>query len=123
MTVDWSEFRDGDRVRVTFEGAWRDDTYEGGAGVQIEPCYFLRANDRDLGGSATSAELIERPFTPPAAGKLFRSGKGAIYISLGDSGYRSVRGVFGQIVENSPTFLWDDADPSLWRREIEVLDI
>jgi len=117
MSVDWSQFRDGDRVRVTFEGVWDAGDalrFDGDGNLYLyQPGYLTHA---------TSAELIERPFTPPAAGKLFRCGPADdLYISDG-SRYRCVRWRGRAATDNeSQWFPWSAAIPS-WRASIEVID-
>jgi len=117
MTVDWSRFRDKDRLRVTFEGTW--DAYR--EGLQLAgPAAFTFYVSGYL-EQATSAELIERPFTPPAAGKLFRDRSADLYISDG-SRYRCVRWQGRAATGNeSQWFPWSDSIPS-WRATIEVID-
>jgi len=118
MSVDWFQFRDGDRMRVTFEGTWEEGD-------------MFRLNGSDTGGlyrhgyltHATSAELIERPFTPPAAGKLFRNE--SLWVSLGDAGFRLVRRWDGEVPghgmgEDRPR-LWSAMAPE-WLADIEVVD-
>lgn len=117
VSVDWSEFKDGDRVRVTFEGTFKAN------GVELEGrrgwTTFYQPGYLD---AATSAELIERPFVPPAEGKLFRRNT-FVYISLGDEGFRYVRDS-----PNSPSidpealYRWDSTSPQ-WRDELQELDV
>lgn len=120
MNVDWSQFRDGDRVRVAFEGVWMRGVAASVVGVALDGSDTAMLTMGGYLGLATSAELIERPFTPPARGKLFRSKVGVLYISLGDRGYRVVRDRVGspQVIE----FPWNGVDPG-WRDGIEVLDV
>jgi len=119
MTVDWSRFRDKDRLRVTFEGTW--DAYR--EGLQLAgPAAFTFYVSGYL-EQATSAELIERPFTPPAAGTLFRNE--SLWISLGDAGFRLVRRWDDEVPrpgmgEDRPR-LWSAMVPE-WLADIEVID-
>lgn len=114
MSVDWSQFRDGDKVRVTFEGTWEDD------GIRLHLGYLgWLAVDGTL-KSATSAELIERPFTPPPAGKLFVAPGDVLGMSLGTKGYRVLRTHEGDPVNLD--FPWLGISPE-WKATIEVLDI
>lgn len=117
VSVDWSQFKVGDRVRVTFEGTFdRDDDRQQPivTGSAFEMYGYL--------DFATSAELIERPFVPPAEGKLFRRNT-FVYISLGDEGFRYVRDS-----PNSPSidpealYRWDSTSPQ-WRDELQELDV
>jgi len=119
MTIDWTQFRDGDRVRVTFEGVWTQR--------QTHPSAYLASdgghNFYETGTlrGATFAEVIERPFTPPAAGKLFRV-KDSVFISLGDIGFRGVRSLAGNPWTTTDGYAWGTED-RLWLDQIEVLDV
>jgi len=92
MSVDWSQFRNKDRVRLVFEGEWRtaDESATITGGFRPDGasphCWIFLPGWIEL---ATSADLVERPFTPPAAGTLFRNE--SLWISLGDAGFRLVR--------------------------------
>lgn len=114
MSVDWSQFRDGDRVRVIFEGDWRSDVLWYDDGCQASRQGRLR--------HATSAELIERPFTPPAAGKLFRNGD-CLYMSWGAT-FVCIRlddgNPYSALVGNGER--WSAMAPE-WLASIEVLDV
>lgn len=123
MSVDWSQFRDGDKVRVVFEGTWRTN-------MPMPGVHCLDVGNGQLHSdgslrSATSAELIERPFTPPPEGTLFRvNGAGIesyVWISLGVDGFRIVRGSQGSARVN-PDQRWSFVTDS-FRDSIEVLDI
>lgn len=109
--IDWSQFRDNDKVRITLEGEWRDSR--------------LYLSDRiwfGLSGTlkhANSAELIKKPWTPPPAGTLFKSPGGWVYQSLGFKGFRAIRNSIGSPVEKSES-CWPD---SRWLSDIEILDI
>jgi hypothetical protein len=124
MSVDWSQFRDGDKVRVTFEGTWRTS-------VPMPEVHCLAIGNGKLHSdgslrSATSAELIERPFTPPPAGTLFRPGPServCIYVSHGPDGFRLVRNAYGRPgLTSTVVAAWDSESPE-WLASIEVLDI
>ena len=117
MSVDWSQFRDGDRVRVTYEGVWRSTVV--GDYLATEGFNLYRGESLRI---VTSAELIERPFTPPAAGTLFRNE--SLWISLGDAGFRLVRRWDGELPrpgmgEDRPR-PWS-AMASEWLADIEVV--
>lgn len=114
MSVDWSQFRDGDKVRVVFEGTWEEDAIR------------LALGHMAVSGTlrfATSAELIERPFTPPSAGEFFRIREpGAmVWISLGPDGFHLVRGEDGH-ARFGATRTWSGTSKA-FRDSIEVLDI
>lgn len=113
MTVDWSQFRDGDRVRVVFEGEFLDDGYIVVHHPPREMCV-----SPNISRHAASAELIERPFVAPEAGKLFRH-RGRVYVSLGSIGFRKILTCAGTPT-NSP------ASVSPWKGmaagDIEVID-
>jgi hypothetical protein len=78
MTVDWTKFRDGDRVRVTFEGVWR---------TRDDDIAYLAAGGhnyhvRDHLYPAASAELITPEIVTGAAyvdadGKAYLGGSQA----------------------------------------------
>lgn len=128
MSVDWSQFRDGDRVRVVFEGTW----YAPDQSREDRPCFgHLAITPGDSLVSthgalphATSAELIERPFVAPEAGKLFRSTLpvygSALWISTGD-GYFRVRMFNGAVADPHFAEKWSDA-PLEFTDAIEVID-
>ena len=117
MSVDWSRFCGGDRVRVTFEGTWDEGDalrFDGDGNLYLYLPGYLTL--------ATSAELIERPFTPPAAGTLFRNE--SLWISLGDAGFRLVRRWDGELPrpgmgEDRPR-PWSAMAPE-WLADIEVI--
>jgi len=120
MSVDWSQFRNEDRVRVTFEGTWEEGDmfrFNGSATGCLYRHGYLTL--------ATSAELIERPFTPPAAGKLFRPGipteRDCLCVSLGADGFRMVRDVYGKPRAEQRDYQWDQ-ETQAWRDSIEVID-
>ena len=121
MSVDWSQFRDGDKVRVTFEGVWEDD------GIRLALGHVGWLAGGGTLKSATSAELIERPFTPPPAGTLFRPGPAServcIYVSHGPDGFCLVRNAYGRPgLTIAVVAAWDSESPE-WLASIEVLDI
>jgi len=124
MTVDWSQFRNKDRVRLVFEGEWRTADESATSIGSFRPdgarphCWLFLPGWIEL---AASAELIERPFTPPAAGSLFRDRVNDLYISDG-SRYRCVRWQ-GRAATGSESqwFPWSNSIPS-WRATIEVVD-
>ncbi len=127
MITDWNQLRPGDRVRITFEGTWRDVWDDSPDGWTM----FV-ANDRSDSEAtfsracltnATSAELIERPFTPPKAGTLFR--QESLWISHGDKGFRLVRLPDGALPNHSMDSRiqpWS-AMASEWLDDIEVLEL
>ena len=116
VSVDWSQFRDGDRVRVTFEGTWDEGDmfrFDGSGNLLHQHGYLTHA---------TSAELIERPFTPPDEGTVFRNE--SLWISMGDAGFRLVRRWDGKVPrpgmgEDRPR-PWS-AMASEWLADIEVI--
>jgi hypothetical protein len=133
--VDWSQFRDGDRVRVTFEG-----TLDRGRDGLDDERWLNVGRGRSfrlgpLGGvstaltQATSADLIERPFTPPAPGKLFRHADGRLFQALSENRFMVIRWADGVPAHstsglplNGTYYTWAESDPA-WRDAIEVLDI
>jgi hypothetical protein len=121
VSVDWSQFRDGDRIRVSFEGVWRTSD-----AVAAEYCYLATGGRymdvRDGLYPATSAELIERPFTPPDEGKLFRDNRAVLWISLGSRGFRMLRFSHGDVAEGGSARSWSGMQPG-WLANIEVLDV
>lgn len=128
-TIDWTQFRPGDKVRITFEGTWRGVWDDDGWGMTMFVANDGRKDDgcaasygRGTLMQAASAELIERPF--PAAGKLFQvlRANATLYISLGRSGYRVVRYVDGTPnTGSSGAIPWSAMEPD-WIASIEVLD-
>jgi hypothetical protein len=119
--VNWDQFRDGDRIRVTFEGVWRTSDTQGGE-YRYLATGGRNMHIRDALYPATSAELIERPFQPPAAGKLFRAGMGQLCISLGDH-FRIVRTNGGNVPGWPGLGYPFQKETHEWRDSIEVLDI
>jgi len=126
VSVDWSRFRDGDRVRVTFEGVWRS-AFEGdwrsdranGGQMWFGPNAGYVATYGTL-QDATSAELIERSFTPPEAGKLFRR-YGTLFVSVDKDRYRKIRDSDGRPVVNPEWQFWENLTAED-RDAIEVID-
>jgi hypothetical protein len=125
--VDWSQFRDGDRVRVTFEGVWIERPMNG-VGLELARGVIIWP-DGNHAKYATSAELIERPFTPPAAGKLFRHSDGRLFQSLSENRFMVIRWADGVPAHstsglplNGTYYTWAESDLA-WRDAIEVLDI
>ena len=126
MTVDWSQFRNKDRLRLVFEGEWRTADESATITGSFRPDGARPHSWIFLPGwieLAISAELIERPFTPPAAGKLFRDGSvdDDLYISDGTR-FRCVRWRGrAATADEDHWFSWSEAIPA-WRDSIEVID-
>jgi hypothetical protein len=126
--VDWTVFKDGDRVRVTFEGTLDRgrDGLDDERWLNVGRCRSFRLGP--LGGvstaltEATSAELIERPFDPPAAGKLFAY-QGDLFISDGDSGYYRIRRHDGSVDIDRTACHWGYASDAFRHGIVVELDI
>lgn len=120
--VDWSQFRDGDRVRVSFEGTYRAESDDLSEQVVLDSgtrLYLYGASWPKH--EAVSAELIERPFMPPKIGKLFKDETGALFMSVSE-GFRPLREADGDPVVAGAFCLWDFSSTD-WRDSIEVLDV
>ena len=124
MSVDWSQFRDGDKIRVSLEGTYRSDAPDMSEQIVLGNdvrLYLYESHSAGFRDSITSAELIERPFTPPPAGTLFRSGSGALHIAE-SCGYRTVRTPTGKPVYDDKFHSWS-GEYQEFLNSIEVIDV